>query len=75
MTSDTEDSAQQSTVDDPTGAKRSPLQKTPSSLQRLRQAIAEEFEERHTGAEVGHLHNMHVCDHCPTPHASSDRRQ
>ena len=74
MRSDTEHNAQQSTVDNPTATKRSPLKKTPSSLQQLRQAIAEELEEGHTGAEVGHLRNMHVCDLCPTPHVSSDRR-
>ena len=75
MRSETEDDAQQITVDDPNAAKRSPLKRTPSSLQRLRQAIADEFEERHTGAEVGRLRNMHVCDHRPTPHVASNRRQ
>ena len=53
MRSDTEDKAQQSTVDDPTTTKRSPLKETPSSLQRLRQAIAEEFGERRISAAVG----------------------
>ena len=45
MTSDKEDNAQQSTVDDPRTTKRSPLKETPSSLQRLWQAIAEEVGE------------------------------
>ena len=75
MRSDKEGNAQQSTVDDPTAAKRSPLKKTPSSLHLLWQAIAEEFEKGHTGAEVGHLRKMHVCDDCPTPHVSSGRHQ
>ena len=75
MRSDNEDNAQQSTVDDPTTTKRSPLKGTPSSLQRLRQAIAEEVGERRISAAVGRLRNMQVCDHAPTPHVASERRQ
>ena len=75
MRSDKEDNAQQSTVDDPTTTKRSPLKETPSSLQRLRQAIAEEVGERRISAAVGRLRNMQVCDHGPTPHVASERRQ
>ena len=75
MRSDKEDNAQQSTVDDPTTTKRSPLKETPSSLQRLRQAIAEEVGERRISAAVGRLRNMQVCDHGPTPHVASELRQ
>ena len=75
MRSDTEDNAQQSTVDGPTTTSRSPLKKTPSSLQRLRQAIAEEVGERRISAAVGRLCNIQVCDHGPTPHVASERRQ
>ena len=75
MRSDKEDNAQQSTVDDPTTTKRSPLKETPSSLQRLRQAIAEEVGERRISAAVGRLRNMQVCDHRPTPRVASERRQ
>ena len=53
MRSDKEDNAQQSTGDNPTTTKRSPLKETPSSLQRLRQAIAEEVGERRISAAVG----------------------
>ena len=75
MRSDKEDNTQQSTVDDPTTTKRSPLKETLSSLQRLRQAIAEEVGERRISAAVGRLRNMQVCDHGPTPHVASERRQ
>ena len=75
MRSDTEDNSQQSTVDDPTAGKRSPLKETPSSLQRLQQAIAEEVAERRIGAAVGHLRNMQVRDHRPTPHVALERHQ
>ena len=75
MRSDKEDKAQQSTVDDPTAARRSPLKETPASQQRLRQAIAEEVGERRISAAVGRLRNMQVCDHGPTPHVASERRQ
>ena len=75
MRSDKEDNAQQSTVDDPTTTKRSPLLDTPSSLQRLRQAIAEEVGERRISAAVGRLRNMQVCDHGPTSHVASECRQ
>ena len=75
MRSDKGDNAKQSTVDDPTTTKRSPLKETPSSLQRLRQAIAEEVGERRISAAVGRLRNMQVCDHGPTPHFASERRQ
>ena len=75
MRSDKEDNAQQSTGDNPTTTKRSPLKETPSSLQRLRQAIAEEVGERRISAAVGRLRNMQVCDHGPTPHVASERRQ
>ena len=75
MRSDKEDNAQQSTVDNPTTTKRSPLKETPSSLQRLRQAIAEEFGERRISAAVGRLRNMQVCNHGPTPHVASERHQ
>ena len=74
MRSDKGDHAQQGTVDDPTSTKRSPLKETPSSLQRLRQAIAEEVGERRISAAVGRLRNMQVCDHGPTPHVASERR-
>ena len=75
MRSDKEDNAQQSTLDDSTTTNRSPLKMTPSSLQRLRQAIAEELGERRISAAVGRLRNMQVCDHGPTPHVASERRQ
>ena len=75
MRSDKQDNTQQSTVNDPTAVRSSPLQETPASLQRLRQAIAEEVGERRISAAVGRLHNMQVCDHGSTPQVASERRQ
>ena len=75
MRSDKEDNAQQSKEDKPATRKRSPLKEIPSSLQRLRQAIAEEVGERRISAAVGRLRNMQVCDHGPTPHVASERRE
>ena len=75
MRSDKEDKAEQSTGHNPTTTKSSPLKETPSSLQRLQQAIAEEVGERRISAAVGRLRNMQVCDHGPTPHVASQRRQ
>ena len=75
MRSDKEDNAQQSRGDNPTTTKRSPLKETPSSLRRLRQAIAEEVGERRISAAVERLRNMQVCDHGPTPHVASGRRK
>ena len=62
-------------MDDPTTTKRSPLNETPASLQRLRQAITEEVGERPIIAAVRRLRNMQVCDHGPSPHVASERRQ